>query len=161
MVIYELNQIMTYLCRMFNREDLLGVNIQQKVQYRVTKTQVCEIMEIYSQKIVPSVRFLAGYAVAADTTQKEGVEFLSFVEEMYLKFLEESGYVMELALYLLKQEEQQFVFGNLTVIDFYNILGARQTLSLFGSIDHVSASSIWTETAKQYEQLKLSRGKQV
>ena len=68
---------------------------------------------------------------------------------------------MELALYLLKQEVQQFVFGNLTVIDFYNILGARQTLSLFGSIDHVSASSVWTETAKQYEALKAARGKQV
>lgn len=70
------------------------------------KTQVCEIMEIYSQRIVPSIRFLASYAIAADANQKKGVEFLAFVEERYLKFLEESGYVMELALYLLKQEIQ-------------------------------------------------------
>ena len=45
-------------------------------------------MEIYSQKIVPSVRFLASYAIAADANQNEGLEFLPFVEEQYLKFLD-------------------------------------------------------------------------
>jgi glutathione S-transferase len=30
-IIYELNQIMTYICRAFDREDLLGNTIEQKV----------------------------------------------------------------------------------------------------------------------------------
>jgi glutathione S-transferase len=30
-IIYELNQIMTYICRAFDREDLLGSTIEQKV----------------------------------------------------------------------------------------------------------------------------------
>jgi hypothetical protein len=88
----------------------------------------------------------------------EGNEMLSFIEEKYLKFLEESGYIEELAIYLLKQEDPKFIFETITIVDFYFVEGARHTISLFGSIDAQSASSRWTETAQNYLAFKQGQG---
>ncbi len=57
---------------------------------------------------------------------------------------------MELAIYLIKQEFPKFVYGNITVVDFFYAEGARHTLSLFGAIDYQSASPRWSEIGQKY-----------
>ena len=115
-------------------------------------------MEIYSQRILPSIVFLRNYVNEAFSSNLEGVNLLAFIEKKYLQLLEESGYILELSVYLMKQEQQAFIYGNLTVVDFIFYEGARHTLSLFGAIDEESASSRWTETAKAYKKTKESKG---
>jgi hypothetical protein len=57
---------------------------------------------------------------------------------------------MELTTYFLKHNEPQFVFGSLTIIDFYYLQGVRQTLALFSCIDDQVATNRWAEVAKAY-----------
>jgi hypothetical protein len=118
-------------------------------------------MEIYTQRIVPSIFFLRIYVSEAFNSGLEGVGLLAFIEKKYIQLLEESGYILEVSVYLMKQEQQAFIFGNLTVIDFYFYEGARHALSLFAAIDEESASSRWTETAKAYKALKDSKGESI
>jgi hypothetical protein len=37
LIIYELNQVMNYICIAFRREDLLGVDIRQKVKIKLSR----------------------------------------------------------------------------------------------------------------------------
>jgi hypothetical protein len=62
------------------------------------------------------------------------------VEGKYLQFLGESGYIKEIGTYLLKQEQQQFIFGNITIVDFFFIEATRHASSVFSCIDYLSAS---------------------
>lgn len=97
------------------------------------------MMEIYSQRIIPSIVFLRSYVNEAFSSNLEGVNLLAFIEKKFNQLLEESGYILELSIYLMKQEQQAFVFVKLTVVDFIYYEGARHTLSLFAAIDEESA----------------------
>jgi hypothetical protein len=48
--IYDIYPIMAYLCRRFEREDLLGTHIRQKVRIGSIQTRLQEILEIYFLK---------------------------------------------------------------------------------------------------------------
>jgi hypothetical protein len=65
---------------------------------------------------------------------------------------------MELATHFLNHGANNFILGNLTILDFYFLQGARQTLALFGCIDEQAAGGRWTEIAKKYRILKQSMG---
>ncbi len=67
--------------------------------------------------------------------QLEGLCLLSFTEAKLDQYLETSGYVMELTLHFLKHGGKSFILGDLTILDFYFLQAARQTLAIFGCID--------------------------
>jgi hypothetical protein len=67
--------------------------------------------------------------------------------------------VKELATYFLKNGGgNNFVFGNITVLDFYFIQGARQTLAFFACIDEKVTDKRWVDEATKYRLWRESRG---
>lgn len=70
--IYDIYPIMAYLCRRFEREDLLGTHIRQKVRIGSIQTRLQEILEIYFLKQPGSMTDLFKLAdFAASKSQDE------------------------------------------------------------------------------------------
>lgn len=88
----------------------------------------------------------------------DGEELLAFLDLKFNTFLQESGYVKELTTYLIMQQGHKFVFGNLTIIDFYFIESSQYALWIFGNIDEKLATEKWAPKSFSYRLKKISRG---
>lgn len=97
-------------------------------------------MEIYSHRLATNTRFLIALSDEVLSPQLEGLCLLSFAEAKFDQLLETSGYIMELTLHFLKNGGNSFIFGKLTVLDFYFLQAARQTLAVFACIDEQTAN---------------------
>jgi hypothetical protein len=93
---------------------------------------------------------MSGFVSEVHQTSLEGVSLLGFIEAKMTQIFRESGYFRELSDYLRFQQNQHFVFGNITVVDFYFIETSKFAVGLFSNIDEHLAQKNWTETAKDY-----------
>jgi hypothetical protein len=104
------------------------------------QSHVCEFMEIYSHRLATNTRFLIALLDEVLSPQLEGLCLLSFLEAKLDQYFENSGYIMELTLHFLKNGGNSFIFGKITILDFYFLQAARQVIAIFGCIDEQTAN---------------------